>query len=359
MEPAGHRRPAHHRLRQLLVRLQRPADRRGDRVRPGEPEEVLRPVRREVLREHRQRRDLHRHRGHRAAQRQREAQGAARRRGRRVGRGRQRQHLRAVALHELRRVLHQAVRRAGGRHHRLRQGRPRRVLPGAVHQREDRRCPRHLPLHRRGCELGADQRQRPPVRGHQHRHHRRPAGLRPGVRGDQRPRHHLRRHLGQLRRYDAADHPADDTSDDSPHHASHDTSDDSPHHTAHHASDDSARHRGVHGRLRDHQQLAGRLPGLRHRDQQGQFRGEQLEARLDVHGGRDDQLAVERGLHAERGGRVGHRAELGDLDSGGRQRDVRLRRHRHRDRGRARRVHAERSRVHQGLSPAGAWQPHS
>ncbi|CAG7656678.1 hypothetical protein SBRY_80034 [Actinacidiphila bryophytorum] len=63
---------------------------------------------------------------------------------------------------------------------------------------------------------------------------------------------------------------------------------------------------------------------------------------------------MERRLHAERGGRLGDRAELGDLHTGGRQRELRLRRRRHRDRGGARRVHAERHGLHQGLSPAAA-----
>ena len=65
---------------------------------------------------------------------------------------------------------------------------------------------------RHGRDLDAHQRRRPPVGLDRRGHHRRPAGLRPRLRRDQRPRHHLRRQLGHRGRWrgrHGPDTPAD------------------------------------------------------------------------------------------------------------------------------------------------------
>ena len=80
-----------------------------------------------------------------------------------------------------------------GGQRRLRQGRARPDLPGAVRVATVDGVTRRLPLRRHRRQLGPDQRRPAPVRQHGRGDHRRPADLRPGLPRHQRPGHPLRR----------------------------------------------------------------------------------------------------------------------------------------------------------------------
>ena len=142
-----------------------PGQRRG-RVRPGQPEQVLRAVGRDLLRQHQRRGLVHRGR-HRPAD-HRQVQGGLGQGGRHLG---DRCH-RPVPLDRLRRQLHPGLLGDRGDQRRLRQGRPRRQLPGDLPGRHRGRRGRRLPLQRCRRQLGPDQRRRPPVRQLGRGHHR-------------------------------------------------------------------------------------------------------------------------------------------------------------------------------------------
>ena len=130
-------------------------------LRPGEPREVLRLRLRRLLPQHGRRQELQGHGGYRSAHcGKRPVQGGTGPGGRHLaGRRHQQAHhphdVRDVAVDRLRSVLHQVRGGGRGRRRRIRQGRTRRHVSRRLHQRQDRRRARHLPVRRRGPDAGS------------------------------------------------------------------------------------------------------------------------------------------------------------------------------------------------------------
>ena len=141
-------------VRLVVDGVRRHPGRGGGRGRPRRPEAVLRVRRGPVLRQHRRRGDVRRDRGHRAAHRPGALQGDAGRDRRRLAGRRLRHGVRPLALHRLRSVLHEAGGVTEADNVGLRQGRSRPDVFGVIHDREDRRGARDLPVGRRGWRRG-------------------------------------------------------------------------------------------------------------------------------------------------------------------------------------------------------------
>ena len=177
-------------------------DRRGRRVRPGQPQDLLRVRGGQVLHQHGRRRHLHRLGAPPCPRPARlHLHGRAGRRAARSGWpappaccARPTPAPRSPRSSAVTSGINVAFGKAapGATH-------PAVFLVGTVGGVTGR-----LPLRRHRHLLGADQRRRPPVRQRRRRAGRRPARLRPGLPGHQRPRHPLRRPAG--RPHHLADH---------------------------------------------------------------------------------------------------------------------------------------------------------
>ena len=137
---------------QFLDAIRGDSFRRQSRVGSCEPDEVLRVRQRNVLCEHKRRRQFHR--GGDGASVRRQVQSRAGNRRRYLARWRRR---RTLAFDQLRRQLHQGNQCRGGQYDRLRHGRARTELHGALLQRPGQWRARHISFRQRRRELGADQ----------------------------------------------------------------------------------------------------------------------------------------------------------------------------------------------------------